>query len=271
MNFEFAQRSSLTEQEMLRTMIPELTQADLKAIGRNRGFGPESIASRELMQHVFLSEQGVVSAIAELTPLELMGLHLLFCDPRVNAVKTLEALSGRPLPANVREELEDWAGHSEKFVLYEGFGLLEGQHEAPSTKEFVVEIITPNLALVRKPLTVYQRLETAEQVPIRIHHAEKELATPAEVKSRLSPSATPRRAPSKKGIKLKRSVQTTLWFADAEAHAAFAKILLDAKCGVPIDRRALTVCYAPKAEPLIKECMKKFNQEYAVTIEEVED
>jgi hypothetical protein len=80
MNFELAERSStLAEQDMVRTMILELTQADLKAIGRHRGLGAETVASMELMAHVFLSEQGVVSALAGLTSVELAGLHLLNC------------------------------------------------------------------------------------------------------------------------------------------------------------------------------------------------
>jgi hypothetical protein len=80
MNYDFAERAlSLTEQEMLSTMVPELTQVERKAIGRNRGFGPETVASLELMQHVFLSEQGVLSAVAGLTLPELAGLHLLYC------------------------------------------------------------------------------------------------------------------------------------------------------------------------------------------------
>ena len=71
-------------------------------------------------------------------------------------------------------------------------------------------------------------------------------------------------------MKVKRSVQTTLWFAEAEAHAAFCKLLLDAKCVVPTDQRALTVSYPGKAEPLIKEFLKKLNQNYVVTIQDIE-
>jgi len=47
----------MTEETMLKEMFLELGQADLKAIGRSRGFDPQTIASPQLMQHVFLSEQ----------------------------------------------------------------------------------------------------------------------------------------------------------------------------------------------------------------------
>ena len=64
---------------MLKSMGLELSQADLKAIGRSRGFEPETIASRALLQHVFLSEKGLASAMALLSPVEVAGLHLLHC------------------------------------------------------------------------------------------------------------------------------------------------------------------------------------------------
>lgn len=62
---------------MLKSMCLEFGQSDLKTIGRNRGFEPVTVASRELLEHVFLSEQGVASAMASLTPVEVACLHLL--------------------------------------------------------------------------------------------------------------------------------------------------------------------------------------------------
>jgi hypothetical protein len=70
---------SPSEPDMVKAMCLELGQAELRVIGRSRGFEPETIASRELMQHVFLSEQGVESTMTSLTPAELAGLHLLNC------------------------------------------------------------------------------------------------------------------------------------------------------------------------------------------------
>jgi hypothetical protein len=194
----------------------------------------------------------------------------LAAHPQENPIARLEALCGRPLPANVRHELNDWAGFSEKFILYEGFSLLEGPREAAATDPFVVETISPHFALVRAPGKLYQHLEAAELVPLRIRQAAGTLTAPAGVKSGLVSSTPSRRAPAKKAVKLKRSLQTTLWFAEAEAHAAFVKILLDANCAVPTDARALTVSYSRKAEPLLKECLKKLNQAYAVAIEDIE-
>ena len=69
----------MTKEAMLKEMFLELGQADLKAIGRSRGFDPQTIASPQLMQHVFLSEQGVAAALASLSEAEFLGLHLLNC------------------------------------------------------------------------------------------------------------------------------------------------------------------------------------------------
>ncbi len=194
----------------------------------------------------------------------------LVTDPVEKPIATLEALSGRPLPANVKQELNDWAGHSGKFILYAGFSLLEGPRESTTADPFVVETIAPNLAVVRAADRLFQALETAGQVPVRIRHAGKTLAAPANVTSCLAPALAPRRAAGKPALKLKRSVQTTLRFAAAEAHAAFAKLLLDAQCVVPIDRRALTVSYPRKAEALVKECLKQLAQAYRVEVEEID-
>ena len=107
-------------------------------------------------------------------------------------------------------------------------------------------------------------------MPIRIRHADQTLAGTAGVKSCVAPSAPPQRAPGKKALKLKRSVQTTLWFAEAEALEAFTKLLLDAKCVVPTDRRARTVTYPKKLKQVVEECLKKLRQEYAVAVEDIE-
>ena len=69
----------MTKETMLKEMFLELGQADFKAIGRSRGFDSQTIASPQLMQHVFLSEQGVAAALASLSEAESLGLHLLNC------------------------------------------------------------------------------------------------------------------------------------------------------------------------------------------------
>ena len=94
---------------MVNSMCQELGQADLKAIGRSRGFEPEITASRALMEHALLSEQGVATAIAMLTTEELAVLHLLNClRDQVN----LEFFK-RLYPASVSSNL--YASYNDRF------------------------------------------------------------------------------------------------------------------------------------------------------------
>jgi hypothetical protein len=97
-----------------------------------------------------------------------------------NAIETLKALAGRALPGNVEHELREWAGHSEKFILYEGFGVLEGRREATGSDRFVVETISPGFALVHSAESLFRHLEAAEQVPLRIRHSDDALAEDIE-------------------------------------------------------------------------------------------
>jgi hypothetical protein len=85
----------MTKEAMLKEMFLELGQVDLKAIGRSRGFDPQTIASPQLMQHVFLSEQGVAAALASLSEAEFLGLHL----------------AKYPVPEHVVVSVRDFAGH----------------------------------------------------------------------------------------------------------------------------------------------------------------
>jgi hypothetical protein len=194
----------------------------------------------------------------------------LAADSKRNPVARLEALSGQPVPANVRQELEEWVGHSDKFILYEGFGVLEGRRETAAIGAYIEEEIGPQFALVREPGKLSRELEEAEQVPTLIKHGASTLSAPAGIKTQLGVKPKEAAAPGRRPLKLKRSVQTTLWFTDAGAHEAYTKILLEAKCVVPIDRRALTVSYSAKNEAMIKEYLKELGRRYVVRIEELE-
>ena len=90
----------MTKEAMLKEMFLELGQADLKAIGRSRGFDPQTIASPQLMQHVFLSEQGVAAALASLSETEFLGLHLLNCIQDEVGLEFFRKMSPDSTPRN---------------------------------------------------------------------------------------------------------------------------------------------------------------------------
>ena len=189
----------------------------------NRCFFPAKIDG-QLLALGELTQRGVVT-VYRLAKGKVAAV--LAADPKVGVIDHLKALSGRDLPANVEAELTEWAGHSEKFILYEGLGLLEGRREQAGAERFVVEAISPHFAVVRSPAGLYQHLEKTEQVPLSIRHSEHVLAAPAGVQSRVAPSAAPPGESSRKPARIRRIVQTTLCFADAEVHAAFLKVSVE--------------------------------------------
>ncbi len=225
------------------------------------------------------------SALAKLLPFseivtQDVATVLKLTRPKVAAYMAKEAgadvlaelkdVSGAPLPPNVEQELTAWAGHSENFTLYEGFGLLEGDHSLPGVGAFVVERISPNLALVRSPDDLYARLERGEQVPIQVQHKPGALAAPPDKIPSLftAKRAAPASAPAPRKLTVRRHVEITLRFPDAETHAAFAKALLDAKCAVATDFVALTLSYPKSLEPQIQETLKALSQRFPIRLQE---
>jgi hypothetical protein len=100
----------MTKEAMLKEMFLELGQVDLKAIGRSRGFDPQTIASPQLMQHVFLSEQGVAAALASLSEAEFLGLHLLNCVQDEVGIEFFRKM----YPATVSRD-SFYGGYTERF------------------------------------------------------------------------------------------------------------------------------------------------------------
>lgn len=83
----------MTTEEMLEAMFGHgLGRADMKAIGKSRGFSREETSSPELMRHIFLTDTGVRKALASLGRDEILVLHLLSCLGRPVDVAFFERL-----------------------------------------------------------------------------------------------------------------------------------------------------------------------------------
>ncbi|MFC2037657.1 hypothetical protein ACFLYD_06800 [Chloroflexota bacterium] len=92
-------------------------------------------------------------------------------NEKLDVVSLLSRLSGQELPRNVARELAEWAEHSEKFTLYEGFALLEGDEDLPEADLFTVEHISSRIRMVHSADDLFSRLEKAERVPLRVKHS----------------------------------------------------------------------------------------------------
>lgn len=195
-------------------------------------------------------------------------------DPTLDVVKLLARLSGRALPQNIDMELTEWAGHSENFVLYDGFGLFEGDGETLSIADaFTVETITPKLRIVRSPAALFARLEEAEAIPLRITHLEKALqALPPEATTLFRTKAKAPKAvkPKKQALTLLRKALVTLHFPNQSALADLHQALVSARCPVEIDRGNLTLTYASQYEAQVTAVFKAVADRYAIKIEEIE-
>lgn len=67
----------MTIQQLLHTMCAEISDADLNAIRKARGFGARETASRTAFASFYLTSVGVVESMAALTPEETFTLRLL--------------------------------------------------------------------------------------------------------------------------------------------------------------------------------------------------
>jgi hypothetical protein len=96
-------------------------------------------------------------------------------DEKLDVVALLTRLTGRELPGNVARELGEWTEHAAKFVLYDGFALLEGDEDLlatdPSIGETTVERISPTIHIIHSPAALFARLEKTQLMPLKIEHS----------------------------------------------------------------------------------------------------
>jgi hypothetical protein len=193
-------------------------------------------------------------------------------DDSVDLAALLEQLSGRELPQNVARELAEWRGHAATFTLYDGFALLESDAALPEAEPYTVEHVAPNLRIVRDAPEVNARLEKAGLVPLWIEHPAGRLASPpapavSVLRSRVAPPE-PAKAPtpSKPTLTVTRQTMVTLRFSDPAALDACAKVLLDARCPVEVNRAAATLTYAGRYQGQIDKALQKLGESYLVTL-----
>ncbi len=192
-------------------------------------------------------------------------------DDTLDIPALLQALSGRELPKNVRREVEEWAGRSNAFTLYSGFGLFEGNAALPAGQE--VEKIAPRLKIIRSPATVFAQLEKAEQVPLLIPHpADKLKAMPKGVRSRFrSQSAIAAAKPKKKKARLllQRETAITLRFPSAKSLEAYRRAMIEARCPITVNQDNLSLTYSKRHQSLASQALKTMRQTYQIKIEDV--
>ena len=180
----------------------------------------------------------------------------------------LQDLTGNPLPPNIAAELDEWAGHSETFILYRGCGLHEGNDLPPLLKDFKLEALSPSLRLVRSPDDLFSRLEKDKRVPMLITHGPNAFTAPPDgVKSVFTRK-------KKKGKKTKtKALMTitkkpfiTLLFETDPFLDAFVKALIREKCTVEINKTKRSITYAAEQKKQLDAVMKQLKKRYQIKI-----
>jgi hypothetical protein len=93
-------------------------------------------------------------------------------DTGLNVIDLFKELGIRAIPANVKQELVAWAGHADNFVVYQGFGLLEGKMNKDTADQFAAVSIAADAHIVRKPKKLFDHLEQAHKVPAYVKHSD---------------------------------------------------------------------------------------------------
>jgi len=188
-------------------------------------------------------------------------------QPGLDVIDLLKTLSGRDLPPNVQTELDEWAGHAEQFVLYEGFGLLETDDLPPEAAAAVVERITPSIYLVRQPQYVHKVLEAKERAPLRLSHM-LELSQVPEAAVSVFPKQFPASEPEKaKVVKVSRVVMLNYLFADDDAFEATQKMLAELRCPFQPDARARSLTIQQKDQARFEEALVRLADKFTIEVE----
>jgi len=190
-------------------------------------------------------------------------------DPSLDVVALLESLSTEPLPANVRRELEDWAAHGDKFVLYSGCSLLETNKQNADIERFRVENISPGVDVVRSPDRLFAELEKQQLAPLRIKHREQALSPLPDKTRSVFPSkakVNKRKREAKTKVTLMRVTSVQLLCPDREFLDRLQRLLADVSCPVEADRKRLSLSYSRQYESEVTKVIRTLKSEYEVKI-----
>jgi hypothetical protein len=185
----------------------------------------------------------------------------------------LTQLTGRELPQNVAWELAEWGRHAEKFTLYQGFALLEGDADLPAADPFTVERIAPGIRIVHSPAALFARLEAAELVPLQVTHAPASLSRPPAAARTVFVRPAPAVKPTpkeKEPVVLLRHTTIRLHFPTDKLLERVRQALLEVRCPAEVDKANHTLTFSRRHEPQVADVLKALENEYQVQIQDIE-
>jgi len=206
-----------------------------------------------------------------LRPVKKKVIEQLVVDEKLDVNGLLKGLSGHEIPANVKKEIASWSERADNFVVYQGFGLLEGNMNKETADRFVSAAIGPDVNIVRDPKKLYNHLEKAGKIPFYANHSDSALKSlPDTVQSRFAGKNIPNksRAHKRKKFTLKRTVHTILEFPDKEIYEAFTSALLDNGSVLDTNNQTRTVSYTKKDEEVAIKILNSLKKKYSTVIKD---
>jgi hypothetical protein len=190
-------------------------------------------------------------------------------DTGLDVIDLFKELGIRAIPENVAKELAAWAGHADNFVVYQGFGLLEGKMDKDTVRRFAAVSIALDAHIVRQPKKLFEHLEQAQKVPVYVKHSDHAFKSLGDtVQSKFSAKKRAKKSASRKKRKftLKRTVHLILEFPDKAMFEAFTNALLNKGHALDTNKQARTVSYSQKDEALIKDVLNSLKKKFPAVI-----
>jgi hypothetical protein len=190
-------------------------------------------------------------------------------DKGLNLIDLFKELGIRAIPENVKKEFAAWAGHADNFVLYQGFGLLEGKMDKDTVSRFAAVSIAADAHIVRQPKKLFEHLEQAQKVPTYVKHSDRAFKSLGDtVQSKFSDKNRTKKpgARKKRRFTLKRTVHLILELPDKAMFEAFTNALLDKGQALDTNKQARTVSYSQKDETLINDVLSSLKKKFPAVI-----
>lgn len=190
----------------------------------------------------------------------------------LDIVSFFKDITKKELPHNIAVELEEWAGHSEIFTLYEDIGILEGNCSTlQDIDTYVVENITKNVKLVKKPEKLFLAIEQEELIPLKIEHAEGTIKTVHNyAHSLFKKKPEKQKSGTKESLMISRSAMITLCFPAKKSLLQFHKYLQEIRCPFEYNEELCTVTYSETNEDLVEKALSQLKNSYRIKLTDTE-
>ncbi|MBN2387048.1 MAG: hypothetical protein JXB85_08505 [Anaerolineales bacterium] len=190
-------------------------------------------------------------------------------NPDLDVAALLTELSEHDLPPNVQVELEEWAGHADQFILYEGVSLLESTEDVADADGFTIEHVSPTLRLVRNGEQVFSTLEMLDHVPLRVQHPAGAFAPIAESAVSMFPKESAQEEASRapRQVRVSRAVTISYKFPDAESFDSIQKMLAELRCPFQSDPASHTISIQQEEQGTFDKAAAKLAGEYIIDLD----